>query len=59
MTTNHKASLQSSIREPENHYNIEEQFQILEDFKKEILDNIKDLDPEISKTIDKYYWDLI
>ena len=32
---------------------------ILEEFATNLLDNIKDLDPEFQETIDNYFWELI
>lgn len=36
-----------------------EQIDIIHKFASSILDNIKDLDPEFSKTVDENFWDLI
>jgi len=36
-----------------------EQIDIIHKFASNILDNIKDLDPEFSKTVDENFWDLI
>lgn len=36
-----------------------EQIDIINKFASSILDNIKDLDPEFSKTVDENFWDLI
>ena len=36
-----------------------EQIDIIHHFASNILDNIKDLEPEFSKTVDENFWDLI
>jgi len=36
-----------------------DQIEIIHQFASNILDNIKDLDPEFSKTVDENFWDLI
>ena len=36
-----------------------EQIDIIHKFASSILDNIKDIDPEFSKTVDENFWDLI
>ena len=36
-----------------------EQIDIIHKFASNILDNIKDLDPEFSKIVDENFWDLI
>ena len=36
-----------------------EQIDIIHKFASNILDNIKDLEPEFSKTVDENFWDLI
>ena len=36
-----------------------EQIDIIHHFAVNILDNIKDLEPEFSKTVDENFWDLI
>lgn len=36
-----------------------EQIDIIHKFASNILDNIKDLDPEFSKTVDENFWGLI
>ena len=36
-----------------------EQVDIIHKFASDILDNIKDLDPDFSKTVDENFWDLI
>lgn len=36
-----------------------EQIEIIYQFASSILDNIKDLDPEFSKAVDKHFWDLV
>lgn len=36
-----------------------EQIDTIHQFASNILDNIKDLDPEFSKTVDENFWDLI
>lgn len=36
-----------------------EQIDIIHQFASNILNNIKDLDPEFSKTVDENFWDLI
>ena len=37
----------------------QEQIDIIHHFASNILDNIKDLEPEFSKTVDENFWDLI
>lgn len=36
-----------------------EQIDIIHHFASNIIDNIKDLEPEFSKTVDENFWDLI
>lgn len=36
-----------------------EQIDVIHQFASNILDNIKDLEPEFSKTVDENFWDLI
>ena len=36
-----------------------EQFTIIQSFASNLLENIKDLDPEFSRTVDKHFWDLV
>jgi hypothetical protein len=36
-----------------------EHFKIIQSFASNLLDNIKDLDPEFSKVIDEQFWDLV
>jgi len=36
-----------------------EQIDVIHQFASNLLDNIKDLEPEFSKTVDENFWDLI
>ncbi len=36
-----------------------EQIDVIHQFASNILDNIKDIEPEFSKTVDEHFWDLI
>ena len=36
-----------------------EQFKIIQSFASNLIENIKDLDPEFSRTVDKHFWDLV
>jgi hypothetical protein len=36
-----------------------EQFKIIQSFASDLLENIKDLDPKFSRTVDNHFWDLI
>lgn len=37
---------------------VSEQIQVIHDFANTLIDNLEDLDPKFSETVDKYFWDL-
>lgn len=36
-----------------------EQFKALQSFASNLLGNVKDMDPDFSKTVDDHFWDLV
>lgn len=43
----------------DNIFTEEEKEEIVSGFINRFLNNIEDLDPEISKIVDKYFWELV
>ena len=47
--------------EPEEieEYDINKQYKILEEFALNLIDEIKDLDPEFEEIVDNHFWELV
>lgn len=37
---------------------VSQQIQVIHDFANTLINNLEDLDPKFSETVDKYFWDL-
>ena len=47
------------MNEEEIIYTEKDEYNILEEFVTNLLDNIKDLDPDFQETVDNYFWELV